>query len=384
MLTSLDVGHNNLNEQAVLGIVRAARQHNKITNLGLSGCGVGPIGAKEIADYIRFTAVLKNCNLLKNGFNMESATMLAQIGMEKGIMLSGMTRFQTKADFSGQDLQPADGILIGSDLQFMAVLTTLRLDHNEIGAEGAIAIAEALKVTAVLTVLSLWLNKIGPEGAKAIAEALKVNVVLTNLDLDFNNIGDEGAKAIAEALKGNAVLTNLDLDRNNIGPKGAKAIAEALKGNAVLTTLYLGDNNNRTKLTKLDLMHIAGEDLMHNAGKKAVQDAPDVLIRQPKLIRANNLIPDFIDFEHTRKDDEWHMRKHVKALLSRNLWKILSGNSWKIRAENRRNAEDVHAWVKPRRRRKGGSGGGDGGGGEDETCPEDAQLPEDVPTDLIA
>jgi Ran GTPase-activating protein 1 len=60
-------------------------------------------------------------------------------------------------------------------------MTTLHLGLNQIGAEGAIAIAEALKVNAVLTELSLWINNIGPEGAIAIAEALKVNAVLKNL-----------------------------------------------------------------------------------------------------------------------------------------------------------------------------------------------------------
>jgi hypothetical protein len=56
VLTSLDVGH--IPEQAALGIVRVARQQDKITNLGLRSCGIGPIGAKEIADYIQFTAVV--------------------------------------------------------------------------------------------------------------------------------------------------------------------------------------------------------------------------------------------------------------------------------------------------------------------------------------
>ena len=51
-------------------------------------------------------------------------------------------------------------------------------------------------------------NNIGADGAKAIAEALKVNPVLTTLSLSGNRIGAEGAKAIAEALKVNPVLTN--------------------------------------------------------------------------------------------------------------------------------------------------------------------------------
>ena len=44
-------------------------------------------------------------------------------------------------------------------------------------------------------------NNIGDEGAKAIAEALKVNPVLTKLDLEYNNLGDAGGKAVRDAVK---------------------------------------------------------------------------------------------------------------------------------------------------------------------------------------
>ena len=59
--------------------------------------------------------------------------------------VSGMARnHETEADLSGQGLQPADAILIASDLKFMAVLTELGLGYNKIGDEGAKAIAEDL------------------------------------------------------------------------------------------------------------------------------------------------------------------------------------------------------------------------------------------------
>ena len=77
---------------------------------------------------------------------------------------------------------------------FNRVLTSVDLQVNAIGDDGAKAIAEALKVTAVLTELSLYRNNIGDDGAKAIAEALKVNAVLTKLDLEYNNMGDAGKK----------------------------------------------------------------------------------------------------------------------------------------------------------------------------------------------
>jgi hypothetical protein len=242
----------------ICGIPVQQLREDSVTELNLSNRGLHVPAAMLVAYLIPATSVLKNCNLLKNRFDVELAKKLAKMGMEKGIMLSGMTCDQTAATFSGQSLEPADAILIASDLKFMAVVTTLYLQVNGIGDEGAIAIAEALKVNAVLTTLSLFnglsKNEIGPNGAKAIAEALKVNAVLTSVDLGFNSIGDDGAKAIAEALKVNAVLTELRLYSNKIGDDSAKAIAEALKVNAVLTKLLLGHNN------------------IGDAGEKAVRD----------------------------------------------------------------------------------------------------------------
>jgi len=53
---------------------------------------------------------------------------------------------------------------------------------------------------------------------------------LTSLNLEFNSIGVEGAKAIAEALKVNAVLTSLWLGSNNLGDAGKTAVQDAVKG----------------------------------------------------------------------------------------------------------------------------------------------------------
>ena len=236
------------------GLLRAAGVTGDTLDLSAKLGGDRPTVLRVLVAMLK-TTELKNCKLLKNNLYIESATMLAKIGTEKGIMLSGMTRNQTEAKFISQNLKPAEAILIASDLQFMAVLTRLELQMNSIGNGGAKAISEALKVNPVLTNLRLFDNNIGDDGAKAIAEALKVNPVLTNLLLSGNNIGDDGAKAIAEALKVNRVLTSLGLSSNTIGVDGAKAIAEALKVNPVLTKLNLQLN------------------CLRDAGEKAVRDA---------------------------------------------------------------------------------------------------------------
>ena len=49
--------------------------------------------------------------------------------------------------------------------------------------------------------LNLYGNNIGDDGAKAIAEALKVNPVLTTLWLGSNNMGDAGKQAVRDAVK---------------------------------------------------------------------------------------------------------------------------------------------------------------------------------------
>jgi Ran GTPase-activating protein (RanGAP) involved in mRNA processing and transport len=204
-----------------------------VTELDLSNKRLHAPAAVLVAYLIPATSVLKNCKLLENRFDVESATMLAKIGAEKGIMLSGMTRDQTVAKFTTQNLhrplRPADAILIASDLKFMVALTTLDLSASWIGPEGAQAIAEVLKANAVLTNLELYGNNIGDDGARAIAEALKVNTAVTTLRLMSNDIGVEGAIAIAEALKVNKVLAVLWLEDNSIGEDGAKAVQEAVE-----------------------------------------------------------------------------------------------------------------------------------------------------------
>ena len=123
-----------------------------------------------------------------------------------------------------------------------ATLTTLDLNRQKIGDEGARELAERLKKSTTLTTLHLYGNQIGAEGAKELAEALKMNSTLTTLNLSHNQIGDEGAKELAEALKRNTALATLNLNGNGIGAEGAKELAEALKFNISLTTMDLSDN----------------------------------------------------------------------------------------------------------------------------------------------
>ncbi|KAK3282843.1 hypothetical protein CYMTET_9439 [Cymbomonas tetramitiformis] len=150
----------------------------------------------------------------------------------------------------GDGTYDASGIkALANALVFNKSLNTLVLEKNNIGDEGAEALAISVApnkegvFNTSLNTLSLYDNDIGDEGTKALAVALTpneegvFNTSLNTLNLRWNDIGDEGAKALAVALAPNAKgvfntsLNTLHLRENFIGPEGAKALAVALTPN---------------------------------------------------------------------------------------------------------------------------------------------------------
>jgi Leucine-rich repeat (LRR) protein len=184
-------------------------------------------------------------------------------------VVAGLTSLTSLTSVNLQDNE------IGPDgaqaLAGLTGLTSLILGINTIGAEGA----QALKGLTRLTDLELGNCKIGDRGVQALAGLTS----LTTLGLGDNDISDEGAWALsgltnltelflwknaigadgAQALKGLTGLTKLDMLENRIGSDGA----QALKGLTALTCLNLSDNNlgdegvqalkGLTALTWLDL-----------------------------------------------------------------------------------------------------------------------------------
>jgi len=192
VLTSIDVGFNNLDEETALSIVRAARQHDRMANLGLAECKIGPNGAKEIAEYVKGSAVLTSIDVSHNKFDEEAAL--------------GIVRAARQHDR----------------------MTNLGLARCKIGPDGAKEIAEYVQGSAVLKKIMLSYNTIKDEGAIAIGESLKTNNVLEELELRNCYIGNKGAKAISAGLQaGIAVLTKLDLRSNNLDDGAKRALTDA-------------------------------------------------------------------------------------------------------------------------------------------------------------
>lgn len=132
----------------------------------------------------------------------------------------------TTLDLNNRKLDSHDIQQLVDALVTNTTLTTLNVEGNNIGDEGA----KALAANTILISLNIGYNQVGVKGAKALA----ANTTLTTLNVGGNFIGDEGAKALAD----NATLITLNVETNKISDNGARALAT----NITLTTLYLNNN----------------------------------------------------------------------------------------------------------------------------------------------
>jgi uncharacterized protein (TIGR02996 family) len=118
-------------------------------------------------------------------------------------------------------------------------ITVLRLKNNNLGNEGAVALAAARHPLRTLDVAD---NHIGDSGVAALTRSPSASR-LGRLDLSTNEIGDDGAIEIARSPT-LSQLRVLDLSGNCIGDRGAQALAESSHLSR-LEVLRLGANTRR-------------------------------------------------------------------------------------------------------------------------------------------
>ena len=94
--------------------------------------------------------------------------------------------------------------------------------------------SQAMSRSAVLERLDVRNNQLGDEGAEAIALALTKKCPVKSLDLASNGLTEKGAKALAAALESNKKLLMLDVRGNNIGEGGVSALQAACRASGVV------------------------------------------------------------------------------------------------------------------------------------------------------
>jgi Leucine-rich repeat (LRR) protein len=219
-LTALNLSYNDLADEGVSAVCKAiqSNKETKLASLNFEYNFIGPVGANAVAAMVAVTGALTVTNLLRNQLDVESAKMLAEVAKQKGISLCGIQRDQTTADFSHQNLNPPDAILLASDLSQAVVtgaLTVTNLLGNRLDAESAKMLAEVAKQKGISlcgirrdqTIADFSNQYLKPPDVILLASDLSQAVVtgaLTECDLKRYDFGEDGEASICNAVQGKA------------------------------------------------------------------------------------------------------------------------------------------------------------------------------------
>ena len=187
-----------------------------------------------LAKALTINTSLSSLVLQSNSIGAEGANSLAQ-ALRANRSLSSL-------DVSKNSVGNEGANSLAQSLRENTSLSSLVLQSNFIGAEGASSLAQTLRVNTSISSLDLSDNLVGADGANSLAKALVENTTLSSLDLGHNSVGDEGANSLAQALRVNTALSSLDLNSNSIGAVGGDSLARALRVNNYLSSLVMSKN----------------------------------------------------------------------------------------------------------------------------------------------
>ena len=202
----------------------------------LRSIGITDIGLKELAKGL-FYCNLEVLDLHDNKIGKYGAVALAELlrgGAEEFPKEIFKCLYGQTADFIWKTLNQASL----TTTKFSNILA-LDVGRNNIGAEGAVALAFGLKCCSKLQSLNLVSNAIRSEGAAALAFGLKCSSKLQSLNLVSNAIHSDGAQALAMGLQNSSSLQTLKLDDNkfSVVPKGCVNLQTlSLKSNDISTS----------------------------------------------------------------------------------------------------------------------------------------------------
>eukprot|EP01022_Parablepharisma_sp_SALTPOND_P008828 TRINITY_DN137029_c0_g1_i1.p1 TRINITY_DN137029_c0_g1~~TRINITY_DN137029_c0_g1_i1.p1 ORF type:complete len:745 (-),score=58.44 TRINITY_DN137029_c0_g1_i1:57-2291(-) len=201
-----------------------------LKHICLKGCNVGDYGAETILKYIEKLKGLEELYLDKNCLSPNSGNIIAKIvrGCKKLKVLNINTN---TLQHGAADIFKA---VCGSKI------THLSVNQNEISSSKD-TLREMLK-TSSITTLCIEDNLLGSDGAKEIAEGLVENYTLKYIWMRGNNVQDVGAEEIAKSLHSNSCLKVLGIGTNNITDKGAITLAKAIAKHKALLGLYMRYN----------------------------------------------------------------------------------------------------------------------------------------------
>lgn len=231
-LESLLVPWNRVSDEGATFLGQSLSQNRSLVSLDLSRNSIGDEGCLRLCEGVRANSTITKLNL---DFNVDIGAAGVQGVAE---MLLGNSRI-TELGLSGIGVGNKGALQLASALLPNTAMTVLGLSRSSIGPEGATALAKALSAplggNQTLLSLDLSSNQIGDLGARALSTALRPEVSssrpaasaaslptraegLTDLDLRDNKLGPKAMTDIAAMLKANRVLRSLNASHNRCLP----------------------------------------------------------------------------------------------------------------------------------------------------------------------
>jgi Ran GTPase-activating protein (RanGAP) involved in mRNA processing and transport len=241
-------------------ICAALTQNTSVKEINIQNTRINSDSIKHIADFLKITRCLTSILFWNTNIGSEGAKILAEGLKENRSLLSfsisgsllgnegvkhicEAINYQklNKICFGVNNIDHIGAKYIGEMLETNRSITSLYLDNNQVGSEGARYIVDSLKNRHVnLKMLNLSSNYIGLDGIKYICENI-TNV--TELNISSNNIKKDQIKYISNMLKKNdSIITGLNISGSYICIDSITELSDALKQNTTLNNLDINDN----------------------------------------------------------------------------------------------------------------------------------------------
>ncbi len=247
-------------------IIGKAILAESLSEINVSGCGLGPEGAVALFGAIRAENVIRTLRAAKNAIEDQGAEAVVDCIRGGGC---GIERLDLARNVIGEK----GATELAKVLAESKRITELDLSKNELGPEAVTAVLDAISPLQPMDRLRLKLCKLGDKGAEAIGRLILragcrrvlipnndihfsgvasiIAAVVTagtptrKLDLAFNPAGKEAAELIAlRIINGGTMLEKLDIRMIGAEKGGVKAILEAIKekGKGAIRRLCVGED----------------------------------------------------------------------------------------------------------------------------------------------
>lgn len=223
---TLYLGCNHVDALGVAPLADRLAADRTVKALWLKRNPIGDRGVATVAAALAGNPSVRTLDLTNTGMTVDGLRALADSLVQRPVPTERLY-------LGGNNFGPEVAELLARLLR-EAWVTELYLNAGRLGDAGAAALADALSAGRRVT-LGLGGNGIGPAGVRALAARLTTLSTLDlarppsalALRAHPNEVGDEGAAALAAALPGSG-LRRLDLRHTGVTGRGARLLVQAL------------------------------------------------------------------------------------------------------------------------------------------------------------